>query len=175
MKHLFVLPVPETIEHLKAVFMGAPFDIDWDHLGVEIGSTNGQLTPKAPTRVYHAAPGSLDIWYDTAEGCSFLLLPLFPSAKMAQRHDFVGDAWGRDQFRPVLSFGRLQSNRRNHKAFINSVATGLVDTSPVLGFHMETVVEDDAQVPQYSDFYQDYIERGGISNQILLEQDEGIE
>jgi hypothetical protein len=175
MKHLFVLPMPETVAHLQALFMDVPFDIDWDRLGVEIGSTEGQLTPKAPTRVYHAVPGALSIWFDSSEGCSFLLLPLFPSPKMAQRHEFVGDAWSRPQFRPVMSFGRLQSNRRNHKAIINSIATALVDTSPVLGFHMETVVEDEAIVPQYSDFYTDYIERGGISNQVLLEQDEGIE
>jgi hypothetical protein len=175
MKHLFVLPVPETILHLQALFSGCPFSIDWDSLGVEIGSTDDLLTAKAPTRLYHAIPGSMGIWYDTSAGDSYLLLPLFPSPKMARRHDEVGDAWDRSQFRPCLNFGILQSNRRNHKAFINSVATALVDTSPVLGFHMETVVQDSAIVPQFDDFYRDYVAHGGISNQILLEQDEGIE
>lgn len=175
MRHLFVLPVEETVSYLKALFMGCPFDVDWDKLGVEIGSTEGPLVAGPPTRVYHAVPGSLSIWYDSAAGYSYLLLPLFPSPKMARRHDEVGDAWNRSQFRPVLSFGILQSNRRNHKAFINSISTALVDLSPVLGFHMETIIEDQAVVPQFSDFYTDYMENGGISNQILLEEDEGIE
>jgi len=174
MKRLFVEPHEDTVRYLQELFMGVPFNVEWDALCMEIGTTKGELTAK-PRSVYHAIPGELGIYYDTATGCSHLLLPFYPSPKMARRHDDVGDAWGRPQFRPVMSFGRLQSNRRNHKAIINSIATAIVDTSPVFLFGNEQVLEDESVVPEYADFYRDYVAKGHVLNQVLLETDEGVE
>lgn len=171
---VFVLPVPETVAHLKDRFMGCPFDIDWDSLGLEIGSSLGPIDLK-PNSTYFALPGGMDVWYDTPTGHAHLLLPLFPSDKMARRHAAIGDAWSLPQFRPVLSFGIAPTLRRHNRAFINSVATGMIDTSPVLGFTGEMVVESESEFQSFGDFYRDYVGRGPVSNQVLLEQDEGIE
>jgi len=173
---LWVLPVEPTVKHLKAMFMGCPFDVDWDKLGVEIGNSLTPFAVKGPDTIYFMVPAGLDVWYDTPSGHAHLLMPLVPSKKTSRRHDEVGDVWHHAQFRPVMSLGIAPSLKRRHaKAFINSIATSLVDTSPVFGFAMETVQTDEAKYPLYGDFYRDYVGRGPISNQVMLEQDEGIE
>lgn len=172
--HVFIEPHEDTVDYLQQLFMNVPFEIHWDTLCMEIGSS--LIEPQIKSRsVYNAVPGELSIWYDTATACSHLLLPFFPSRKLANRHEELGDAWGRSQFRPVMSFGPLQSNRRHHKAIINSIATALVDTSPVFLFGAESIFTDHAIVAQYSDFYRDYIAQGPIGNQVLLEMDEGVD
>lgn len=173
---LFLLPLPETVSHLQDRFMNCPFEIHWDSLGIEIGSSLTKIETKSASTMYFAMPGGMDIWYDSSADEPQLLLPLFPSSKMAKRHAEIGDVWHRPQFRPVLSFGIAPTLRRRTRAFINSVATGLVDTSPVLAFHAETeLVVEDCKYPAHGDFYRDYVGRGAVSNQVLLEQDEGIE
>lgn len=174
---LWILPTDETLTYLQSLFQSTPLTVNWDSLGVEIASSRSPIKTGPESRSFNAFPGSMDIWYDTATTRSYLLLPLIPSPKMARRHEEVGNVWGRNQFRPVMSLGELQTNRRNHKSIINSISTALIDTAPVLQFHCEMVIEDDSalQVAPFSDFYRDYTHHGGVSNQVMLEADEGIE
>lgn len=173
--HVLASPVSQTMDLLQDMFKGCPFDLDWDHMFIELGSREGKIAKIKPDEVYLAVPGSMNVWYDTVAGRSNLLLPLFPSRKMAARHRDIGDAWGRDLFRPVMFMGIAPNLRRNHRAFLNSIATGLVDRSPILGFSGETFEESSHGTPLFADFHRDYVERGVVSNQALLEMDEGID
>jgi len=173
---LFILPSPDTVHQLQTLFMNCPFEIEWDQLGMEIGSSLNPIATKAPEIAYNAIPGSMDIWYDSGADEPHLLIPFFPSPKMARRHKEVGDAWRRPEFRPCLSLGIAPTLRRRTRAFINSIATALVDRSPVFTFAMETMITHrDCKFPEHGDFYRDYVGRGTVLNQVLLEQDEGIE
>lgn len=174
--HLIVFPDESTFQFFDRIFKECPFELDLLNLRVEIGSSTSAIRTKAESRLYNAAPGSMNVWYDSALGESNILIPLFPSKKMAQRHDEVGDAWSRPLFRPFINLGICPPlRRRTVRAWINSISTELVDTCPVLSFHGESVLTDEAQVPDNSDFYTDYVEMGAVSDQVLLELDEGIE
>ena len=148
------------------MFQACPFDIDWDSFGVELGSSHTKITPKDGV-VYQALPSSMNIWYDSPTAMSYLILPLFPSPKMAARHDEIGDAWGRS-FLPFMVIA--PSPRLRHRGFMNSISTGLVDCSPRLTFHLETVIESNDTYPAHNGFYQDYLARGAVSNEVFLEE-----
>jgi len=174
--HLIVFPDQSTLQFLENIFRECPFELDLMSLRVEIASSMSAIRARAESRAYNAAPGSMNVWYDSAIGASNVLIPLFPSKKMAQRHDEIGVAWDRPLFRPFLNLGTCPPlRRRTIRAWINSISTELVDTCPILTFHGETVMSDEAQVPDNSDFYTDYVEIGAVSDQVLLELDEGIE
>lgn len=174
LNRIFVLPTEETLEILKDHFQAAPFDIYWDQLCVEIGSTPYKIDLAEPETIYAATTGSMGLWYDTATALNSLILPLFPSQEMANRNKEIGDGWGR-KFLPYLRIRETMVNGRKVKAFCNSVATGFVDYPQILTFHIETSIVDNSVVAPDHGFYQDYLARGQIDNQVFLAQDEGIE
>ena len=173
MNHLIALPSDSTLDYFQALFDATPFEINWNGLYVEIGSSEQALVSKNID--YRAIPGSMGIWYDPATARSQLILPLFPSEEMVQRHNEVGDAWSRPVFLPFIMLCEEPSHRRKSKGVLNSISTTLVDTSPILWFGSEMVIEDDAKYPASMGFYDDYLSKGPLSNQIMLEDDEGIE
>lgn len=138
---------------LQTVFSGASFQINWDSLCVELGSSEEILTPKDGE--YRALTGAMGVWYDQATAISYLLLPLIPSPEMSARHEEIGDAWGRT-FLPFMTLLPDPLLRRERRAFLNSVSTRLVDYPLMLTFHNETVVTDNSVVPSHQDFYADY-------------------
>lgn len=166
---LFVLPTQATKEYLYKVFRDIPITIDYDSLAVELGSSRAPITADID-RQYRALPGQLGIWYETAVGHSWIILPLIPSPEMCDRHEEIGDAWGR-HFVPYMVLTGKFNNTNSVKPKLNSIATMLVDTLPdvTLNFSCETAVQDDAQVPSQEDFYLDYFQKGRSSRQVFLE------
>lgn len=168
LNRLFVLPTLETVTLLSELFRGGPFSIDWSSIGLEVGSSERTITPLADSVTYSCLPGSMNTWYDSAVGRAFLLLPLYPSPKLIARNKAVGDAWGR-AFIPFLPLVDSPTNRRNRKAWLNSVATGLVDRLPVLTFDSELVITDYTTVPAQQDFYEDVNARGLYDDQLFVQ------
>jgi hypothetical protein len=164
---LFVLPTPWTRDYLRSVMSDLPIHIDYDALSVEIGSSTGLIAPDI-TRTYRAFPGSLGIWYETAVGHSWIILPLVPSPEMCDRREQVGDAWNR-KFVPYMVLTGKFNNTSSVKPRLNSISTGLVDRLPELTFHCETVVQDGAGVPAQADFYDDYLKTGLADRQKFIE------
>jgi len=171
---LITLPTPETLGLLSRMFAGTSMHVDWDAVSLTLASDVEPILP-AEDGLYRALPGSMDLWYDTAQNRSFLVLPLVPSPEMAKRHEEAGgDAWGR-KFVPFLNLGTPGTNRRRHSAQWKSIATGLIDRQPILTFHGELVLATDGTVPELNDFYTDYLRRGSVSNEVLFKEDEGTE
>jgi hypothetical protein len=169
-----VLPTSGTLELFKLWFGGAPFSVNYDKLHVVLG-TSRQPFETDPHADYYAVPGSMGMWYDPPTARSYWIIPLVPQEDMVARAREVGCAWDM-RFVPfiVLESDSI-NNKRYTKAFVNSIATMLVDTSPILQFSAEMCVGTDDTVPEHHAFYQDYIARGGVSNQLLSREDEGLE
>ncbi len=157
---LFLLPTNESLDALRAVFSGSPIEIDWSTLAVEIASSKSPIVTAEPDMQYRALTSNMDVWYESATGSSSLLLSLLPSPEMVERHNAVGDAWGRPLFYPFVKVAHDPLLRRNRRAFLNSVSTRLVDYPIVLTFCNETVLKDASVVPSQQDFYDDYVTRG---------------
>lgn len=175
LKKLFVLPTAETREYFDHLFQSYHLEIDFDALAVELGSTTGDIRVKE-SALYRAVPGSMNVWYDPAIGQSNLILPLFPSKEMASRHKEIGDAWGRTTFVPYMVIGEDRPLlKRRRKAILNSLSTVLVDTTPTFWFGNETVVEDNSRYPANMGFYNDYLSKGPLSNQVLIDDEEDTE
>jgi hypothetical protein len=174
MYRAFTLPTPETLESLQHKFNSVDVDINWDAIGVELGSSLKPIDEVSPGEVYKAIPGSMGMWYDAATARSWLILPLFASPKMARRANAIGNVWDRP-FIGYMVLTDLFNNRRRTKGLLNSIATGLVDQSPVFTFHGEVHTEDFAtKSPPFQEFYLDWKTKGGMSNLVFLEEDEGI-
>lgn len=136
---------------LQTVFAGASFQINWDALCVEIGSSTKLTTTKGGE--YRAITSSMDVWYDFATSAPYLLLGLIPSPEMTDRHEEIGDAWGR-AFIPYMSLYKDPLLRRNRRSFLNSVSTRFVDYPLMLTFHNETLITDNSTVPSHQEFYE---------------------
>jgi hypothetical protein len=136
---------------LQTVFSGASFQINWDALCVELGSSKDLL--KTKDGEYRALTGSLDVWYDQATATSYLLLALIPSPEMSERHEELGDAWGRT-YVPFINLYPDPLLRRERRAFLNSISTRFVDYPLMLTFHNETLVTDNSVVPSHQEFYE---------------------
>ena len=172
LNYLFSLPSDDTSAFLRDLLQASPIEIDFIGLAVCLGTSNIEIPLQ--DKPLRAVAGSLGIWYDPQAGFSRLILPLFPSTEMVVRHAEIGDVWGR-HFVPYMVLCDFPSSRRNKKGFINSISTALVDTNQQLVFDTEVVVvaEDIATPPDY-EFYKEQMGLGALSNQVLLEEDEGI-
>jgi hypothetical protein len=159
MNKIFLLPTSETLDMLQVVFGASPILINWDALGMELGTSVDPVDLKDGE--YRALTGPMNIWYDSATSRSHLLLTLIPSEEMVARHDEIGDAWGR-KFVPYLNMCEDPLMRRDRKAFLNSISTRFVDFPLMLTFHNETLVVDDSTEPAHADFYADYHSRGQV-------------
>jgi hypothetical protein len=159
---LYALPTRETIEYFDQVFQGSPLLIDPTIFGVELGSSRTPVEARED-QIYRAIPGLMKTWYDSNTSRSYWLLPLFPSPEMVARHQEIGDAWDR-QFVPFLMIAEVQNRRHHNVAWMNSVATGMASTHPILEFHNEVVTSDMSIAPDQNDFYEDYMARGQIDN-----------
>lgn len=171
---IFTLPTPDTLAYLEQHFSATNLEIDWDSLCVELGSSSTPVDLAPIETSYSVVPGSMGSWYDAATARSWLILPLFASPKMARRAVAIGNVWDR----PFMSYMTLtdkHNNRHKTKARINSIATALVDLSPILKFHGEVSVESPNIPPPHEEFYNDWRGKGGLSNQVFLEEDEGVE
>lgn len=166
---LIVFPTKETLDSLKTVFTSAPFLVHWDRICLILASSRDPIKVN-PKGYYKALTGSMNIWYETLSGKSNLLLPIIPSPEMVDRHNEVGDAWSRN-FVPYVNVLEDPIIRRERKAFINSVASSLVDMPMVLAFHNEIVVESTSIVPDQMDFYEDVVNRGQVPVQIYSDPD----
>ena len=171
---IFTLPTEATLAYLQQHFNSVNIEIGWDALGVELGSTDREIELAPPGTVYRAIPGSLGSWYDAETARSWLILPLFASPKMARRAAEIGNVWDRP-FMAYMVLTDKHNNRHKTKARLNSIATALVDMSPVLHFHSEVWVPGQSKSPPHEEFYNDWRGKGGMSNQVFLEEDEGVE
>lgn len=158
LNRLLVLPTKETLDLLQTIFSASPFTIHWDTLCVEIGSSEGPIIPRDHS-YYRAITGNMRTWYEAASGKSHLLLPLIPSPEMVSRHEEVGDGWGREFF-PYMALIEDPIQRRERKAFLNSIATRFVDFPAVLTFHNEIVVSSNDELPPHAEFYADHAKHG---------------
>lgn len=161
----FVLPTLETQEYMSTLFQGAPMFIDVNSFGVELGSSRSPFL-QDQLRTYRALPGLMNKWYDPSASRSYWILPLIPSPEMAARAEQVGDAWGR-QFVPFIVITEVQNLVRRNVAFMNSIASGLVSSRPILTFHNEFVVEDASVMPRQQAFYDDYLARGSDADVVF--------
>lgn len=162
MNRLFLLPTNESLDVLKSIMAASPILIDWDRVAVEIGSSESDIVPADPDVQYRALTNQAEVWYESATGHSSWLLSLLPSPEMAERHDKVGDAWGRELFLPFMNLSVDPLLRRNRRAFMNSVSTRLMEYPVMLTFQNEVVVHDKSVVPSQQDFYEDYVSRSKI-------------
>ena len=162
MNKVFLLPTNSTIDALKDIMATSPVHIDWDSLGVEIGTSMGSVTADEDVE-YRALTGEVNVWYETATGRSSLLLTLIPSPEMVERHNQIGDAWDRPDFFPFINLHSDPVLRRNRRAFFNSVSSRFVDLPIMLTFHNEIVVPSDALVPAQADFYHDFAKRRSMN------------
>ncbi len=163
---LFVLPTPETRDIISSRFRELPVTIHYDALGVEIGSRASgagtkDINPVDAEVEYRALPGSMGVWYDSMSARSWIILPLIPSPEMTERRMEIGDYWGR-LFVPYLALSSEFNNVRI-KPRLNSLATGFIETRPILTFNCETVLVEntDRPMPSHSDFYESYVKNGG--------------
>ncbi len=162
---LFVLPTQETRDIIYSRFRDLPATIHYDALGVEIGSratgAGTQAIKSLDEEVeYRALPGGMNVWYDSLSNKSWIILPLIPSPEMTDRRMQVGDYWGR-LFVPYLALSSEFNNIRI-KPRLNSLATGFIETRPVLTFNCETVLIEntDRPMPSQGDFYESYVNSG---------------
>jgi len=169
-----VLPKPETLFYLKALFGGSSLPVDWDAVYVELGTVTDPHIPLKPSAVYPALPGSLDRYYDSATARSWVILPLFASPQMARRAEAIGSVFNLP-FRAFMPISDGGNNLRRSKAGLNSIATSMVDTQPLLLFHGEMVIPSPFPGPSFSDFRAAYTGKGVVNNQVFLDLDEGIE
>ena len=95
-----------------------------------------------------------------------MLLPLIPSPELVGRHNEVGDGWGRNFF-PYMVLIEDPIQRRERKAFLNSIATRFVDFPAVLTFHNEIVVESNEELPPNAEFYADYAKHGQMPTRLF--------
>jgi hypothetical protein len=163
---LFVLPTPDTLKTIQEAFQASAFEINWDQLGVEIGSSNEPIVIK-PDAVYKATTGILDVWYEPATGVTSVILPLVPGWDMTKRHEEVGDLFF-SNFVPNMLLVTPYSNSRPRKARLNSVATTWMETQPILTFYNELVVTDDSIYPAHRAFHEDYVATNQALSQFVL-------
>lgn len=166
MNKIFLLPTQETLDMLQVVFATSPIFINWDALGMELGTSANPVELKDGE--YRALTGAMDVWYDAATSRSHLLLTLIPSNEMVARHEEIGDAWGRT-FLPYLNMCEDPVMRRARKAFINSVSTRFVDFPLMLTFHNETLLVDDSTEPAHAEFYENYERRGQMPEKLFTD------
>jgi hypothetical protein len=160
MNKIFLLPTQDTLDMLQAVFSGSPIIINWDLLGMELGSSVDPVELEDGGE-YRALTGPMNVFYDSGTSRSHLLMSLVPSDEMVARHKQIGDAWGRN-FVPYMNMCEDPLMRRARKAFMNSVSTRLVDFPLMLTFHNETLVVDDSVRPAHAEFYDDVQRRGQV-------------
>lgn len=164
---LFALPTLETLEFMISMFQGSPVPINFDTFGTEIGSSRSEIEPEE--LVYRAVPGLMDVWYDTATARSYWILPLIPSPEMVERHEQIGgDAWGRE-FIPFMVITEVQNMERRNAAWMRSIASSLASTRPILTFHNELVIADEAIMPAHNDFYEAYRAKGDMNNDLFID------
>ena len=171
---LIALPTEDTLDQFKQWFASAPFSLDYDTLHVLL-ATSFEPIDCDPEATYFAAPGSIGWWFDPPTAKSHLLLPLFPEEAMIKRHKYIGSVWDM-KFVPYMALNSSSINNKHRtKAFINSIATMMVDTAPILTFHAEMCIPSEDATPEHYQFYRDYLARGQVSDQLLSDEDKGIE
>jgi len=165
---LIALPTAQTTSYLMDVFQGAPVQINFEALRVEIGSSRSLIEPNDIETVYRAVPGLMDVWYDTATARSYWILPLIPSPELAEAHDQIGDAWDRE-YVPFMVISEVQNMERRRAAWMRSVASSLAATRPIFTFTAEMVLEDAAIMPEHHDFYESYLAKGMMNNDLFID------
>jgi hypothetical protein len=156
MQKLIALPTVETRELLQELMSASPIPIDYDSMFIEIGVSDGPI-PTNPSAVYTATTLGGNVWYETATGSSYLIFPLQAEQALLDRHNAVGDSFGRRHYVPYLVGCREPVMRRQRKSWINSIASTLALNPRVLSFHNELVVEETGVVPTQADFYQNFV------------------
>ena len=152
---LMALPTRQTLDYLSRVFSGCPFDVDLSQCFVEI-NTSAEPMVAQPHNVYACACTDLNVYYDAHLGTSSLILGL-DSMAMTQR--FVGlqqsapHKWHTEFHAHMTVVEPMPSLPRHFRAFINSVASTLINNDQALLFDAEMVVPIDVNKPSDMEYY----------------------
>ena|ERR1700680_4759306 len=153
---LIVLPDEGTLNYLRQVFSGCPFDLELGKAYVEVNSSLGEMIPD-DSKVYVAQAGSMNIWYDSSTQSSSLLLPLVSKELSTRCHELRESApslfYG-EWYMPFLAIKRhMPPMSRNHRAFINSVSDVLAANRVPLIFEAEFLLPQSFEYVPDTDFY----------------------
>jgi hypothetical protein len=155
---IFALPSADTVDYLKNMFDGCPFEVDFDGLCVELNSSFQEME-EVQGNVCAARAGSMNLFYDSNTQQSSLLLPLI-SDQLALRafelRETAPSAFYGNLYYPYLIFKRGMVNPRRHiRAFINSVSDTLVSANAEnLYFEYEVSLSRDLMYAPDMDYYQ---------------------
>lgn len=157
---LIVLPDDETLNYLRQIFSGCPFDIDFHKMYVELNSSTQEMVADI-SRTYVAESMSMDVWYDSATQSTSLLLPLNSPTLVARCHELRASApsefYGAHYF-PFLVLKRyMPPMYRQYRAFINSISDTLFANQTPLVFGSEFLLPQSFEYVPDVDFYKSQI------------------
>jgi hypothetical protein len=153
---LIVLPDAGTLNYLREIFSGCPFDIDLSKAYVEVNSSLGEMQAD-DSRVYTAAAGSMNVWYDSSTQATSLLLPL-QSPTLTDRcmeiRETAPSLFYGEYYMPFVVLQRnIPPMRRAYRSFINAVSDVLFANRLPLVFESEFLLPKNFEYVPYTDYY----------------------
>src|SRR5271163_4427459 len=122
---LIVLPDTATLNYLREIFSGCPFDLDLSEAYCEVNSSQGEMVPDG-SRAYVASAGSMNVWYDSSTQSTSLILPLISPPLMERCQELrraAPSVFYGDHYIPFLAVKRhMPPMDRAYRGFINSVS-----------------------------------------------------
>jgi len=153
---LIVLPDAGTLDYLRQMFSGCPFDLDLAKAYVEVNSSLGEMEPD-DSNVYVASAGSMNIWYDSSTQSSSLLLPITSVAltdRCMELRDSAPSLFYGDYYMPFLVIKRhMPPMSRHYRSFINSISDVLYANRQPLVFDSEFLLPQSFEYVPDTDFY----------------------
>ncbi|QBX06578.1 hypothetical protein H1O16_gp165 [Burkholderia phage BcepSaruman] len=154
------LPTNETLDYLRTVFNGCPFEVNFDAAYVSLNISETEMKLDDTGAVYRARPGYMGIWYDTALGDSSLILPLSSGDLLTRAQDLREEApnefYGNLYFPHMVLVPHMVPLKRHVRTFVNSIThvLGTIDRR-MLTFSHEVQLTRDYRYAPSSDYYQD--------------------
>ncbi len=149
--YVYAVPTDETLQVLNNAFDGAPFDIDWDHLQVEIFTSSEQLESSVVQEmVFEAIPVKLDLWMNVLLGGSSLILAMEStrlSSRNAHYNEHFSAAFSTYYYPHLTILQQFPALRRNYVGFVANSASILVESGMALTFNGEYTVQTDMRAP----------------------------
>lgn len=146
--YAYCVPTSNSLHQLKNIFDGAPFEIDWSRLQVEIFISSEDLDPNiaAPNLVFKAQPVKMDLWMNLLLGGSSLIISL-DSPDLVNRNmqysKYFGAAFTTNYYPHLTVLQQAPQLKRNVTGFLSNATSILIENQLVLDFSAESIVHID--------------------------------
>lgn len=152
--YVYCVPTATSLQQLKNVFDGAPFDIPWDQLQLEIFISDEHLNPDIAMpysgQIYSANILKMDLWMNMLLGGSSLIMAL-DSPQLVERNlqysKFFNSAFTTSYYPHLTILNSAPQLKRSITGFLSNAATSLIENSIPLEFTSESIVHVDFKLP----------------------------